>query len=134
MQMSDEKIINALQAVGALNAQTASLEKLVDKTKSELREDLFRMEASIKQNLNATATKHKEELDKSILHAIALNTEVFKGIIADTFKGHNAENLKPIREDIQSLKSDKHALKWVAATVSCFVTFIGTLIGWYIKK
>lgn len=89
---------------------------------------------SIKQDLTAIAQKQQNDLTTSIQAANQLQIEQFKNVITDAISSNNEKNLKPLREDIATIKSDKKAIKWVAATISSAIAFIGTVAGYFVTK
>lgn len=108
MQIDDKMVIDAIQKASKVD----SIEKL-----------LWDIKASIKQDLTA-----------AIQHSNQLQVEQFKNSIGEILKEFRKEEIDHLVDDVAMLKSDKKALKWVAGSISAFVTFIGSVVTLIITK
>jgi hypothetical protein len=115
MQINDETLIDAIQKAAKVDA----VERL-----------LWDIKGSIKQDIQIFANQTKQD----IVNANQLQMEQFKHIVKDAISENNEKNLKPLREDIGILKSDKKAFKWVVISVSSIITFIGSVINFIFIK
>lgn len=115
MQINDETLIDAIQKAAKVDA----VEKL-----------LWDIKGSIKQDIQIFANQTKQD----IVNANQLQMEQFKHIVKDAISENNEKNLKPLREDIATLKSDKKAFKWVVISVSSIITFIGSVVNFIFIK
>jgi hypothetical protein len=115
MQIDEKTILEAMQKA----AKVDSIEKL-----------LWDIKGSIKQDLQAIAIQTKQD----IISSNQLQIEQIKNNTKDILKEFKKEEVDPIIEDMQTIKSDKKALKWVAATISAFITFVGSVVTLIISK
>ncbi len=115
MQIDEKAILEAMQKA----AKVDSIEKL-----------LWDIKGSIKQDLQAIAIQTKQD----IINSNQLQIEQIKNNTKDILKEFKKEEVDPIIEDMQTIKSDKKALKWVAATISAFITFVGSVVTLIISK
>lgn len=94
----------------------------------------WEFKGSIKQDITAIAERQAKELTASVQHANQLQIEQFKNVLNDAISNNNEKNLKPLREDISTLKSDKKALKWVILAVSGIAsTAYNVVKDWFIR-
>jgi hypothetical protein len=115
MNVDSKDIVEAIQKAAKVDA----VEKL-----------LWDIKGSIKGDLQTFAHQTKQD----IVAANQLQVEQFKNSIKDILKDFKKEEVEPLAEEVQTLKSDKKALKWVAATISAFITFIGSVVTLIISK
>lgn len=114
MNLESKDIIDAIQRAGKVD----TVEKL-----------LWDIKGSIKQDLQAIASQTKQD----IVQANQLQVAELKAFMLEAISDNNDTNLKPLRIDIEGLKSDRKALRYVAATISSAVAFIGTVAGYIIS-
>lgn len=115
MNVESKDIVEAIQKAAKVDA----VEKL-----------LWDIKGSIKQDLQAFANQTKQD----IITANQLQVEQFKNSTVEILDKFREKHVDPIAEDVQVIKSDKKALKWVAATISAFITFIGSVVTLIISK
>jgi hypothetical protein len=114
MNIESKDIIEAIQKAGKVD----TVEKL-----------LWDIKGSIKQDIQAIALQTKQD----ILHANQLQVEQIKSFVTDVIASNNEKNLKPIREDVIELKSDRKAVKWIVVGLTGAITTVWNVAKEYLK-